>query len=203
MIWRGNATAANVFGGYGSSATYDVTGFTRSSTNGQTTTASTPDSKNVAPTTITPNGNSLMAMSAGFNSVYQLTSVSGPNGASTTMAYGGDARPQWTTGPHGQTTFFFYYDSLRMKQSGTGARWTKAWFDGFGRTIKEEAGTGTTTVSIVETEYDSCGCSPLGKVKRVSRPYAPGGTCPAGHILYSSDRAHPLQFFPPEPGRQL
>ena len=29
------------------------------------------------------------------------------------------------------------------------------------------------------------------------------GVCPAGHLLYSSDRAHPLQFFPPEPGRQL
>lgn len=37
-------------------------------------------------------------------------------------------------------------------------------------------GTGASTVSIVETEYDSCACSPLGKVKRVSQPYAPGGT---------------------------
>ncbi|MFN8008408.1 MAG: hypothetical protein U0V70_15575 [Terriglobia bacterium] len=29
---------------------------------------------------------------------------------------------------------------------------------------------------VVDTEYDSCACSPLGKVKRVSQPYAPGGT---------------------------
>jgi hypothetical protein len=41
--------------------------------------------------------------------------------------------------------------------------------DGLGRTIKVEAGYGTTTVSIVDTEYDSCGCSPLGKVKRIMR----------------------------------
>ncbi len=48
--------------------------------------------------------------------------------------------------------------------------------DGLGRTIKVETGYDTTTVSIAETEYDSCACSPLGKVKRTSLPYAPGGT---------------------------
>jgi YD repeat-containing protein len=35
---------------------------------------------------------------------------------------------------------------------------------------------GGTTKSVVDTEYDSCACSPLGKIKRVSQPYAPGGT---------------------------
>src|SRR2546425_12389030 len=29
--------------------------------------------------------------------------------------------------------------------------------------------------STVDTEYDSCACSPLGKMKRTSQPYAPGG----------------------------
>ncbi|MCC6539427.1 MAG: hypothetical protein IT162_17885, partial [Bryobacterales bacterium] len=174
MIYRGNATNAGTYGGYGASGTYDMTGFSTSSTNGQTTTTATPDSKNVAAAAITTN--SSFSTTTAFNSIYQLTSVNGPNGASVTMAYNPDSRPQWTTGPHGQTTMFYYYDSLRMKQSATANRWTKTWFDGLGRTIKEEAGTGTTTVSIVDTEYDSCGCSPLGKVKRVSRPYAPGGT---------------------------
>jgi YD repeat-containing protein len=45
-----------------------------------------------------------------------------------------------------------------------------------GRPIKVETGYSSTTVSIVDTEYDSCACTPLGKVKRVSQPYAPGGT---------------------------
>ena len=48
--------------------------------------------------------------------------------------------------------------------------------DGFGRTIKVETGDGSGTKSVAETEYDSCACSPLGKLKRSSRPYAPGGT---------------------------
>jgi hypothetical protein len=47
--------------------------------------------------------------------------------------------------------------------------------DGFGRPIKVERGDWVSTKSVVDTEYDACGCSPLGKVKRVSQPYAPGG----------------------------
>ena len=51
--------------------------------------------------------------------------------------------------------------------------------DGLGRTIKVERGDGAlnnpVTRSVVDTEYDVCACSPLGKVKRVSQPYAPGG----------------------------
>jgi len=37
------------------------------------------------------------------------------------------------------------------------------YLDGLARPIKTESGYGTTTVSIAETQYDSCGCSPLGK----------------------------------------
>jgi YD repeat-containing protein len=36
--------------------------------------------------------------------------------------------------------------------------------------VKVESGGG-----ITEIEYDACACSPVGKVKRVSRPYAAGG----------------------------
>ncbi len=39
-----------------------------------------------------------------------------------------------------------------------------------------ETGDQTGVKSVVDTEYDACACSPLGKVKRVSRPYAPGQT---------------------------
>jgi RHS repeat-associated protein len=58
-----------------------------------------------------------------------------------------------------------------------GNRWTLSTMDGLGRTIKVEQGDSSgVTKSVVDTEYDSCACSPLGKVKRVSQPYAPGGT---------------------------
>jgi len=59
-------------------------------------------------------------------------------------------------------------------------RWTRSSYDGLGRTLRVETGTGTggsaTVLSIVDTEYVACGCTPMGKVGRVSRPYAPGGT---------------------------
>ena len=58
----------------------------------------------------------------------------------------------------------------------TNNKWVKASFDGIGRTVKTEAGYGTTTESVVDTEYEPCACSPVGKVKRVSRPHSPGGT---------------------------
>ncbi len=52
--------------------------------------------------------------------------------------------------------------------------------DGFGRTIEVETGTmsGSTpvAVSLVDTRYAACACSPLGKIQQVSQPYAPGAT---------------------------
>jgi YD repeat-containing protein len=41
--------------------------------------------------------------------------------------------------------------------------------------IKLEAGHDSTTVSQTDTEYDSCGCSPIGKMKRASMAHAPAG----------------------------
>jgi YD repeat-containing protein len=55
-----------------------------------------------------------------------------------------------------------------------GTRWTKTTVDGFGRTIKVEHGQDSTAKSIVDTEYTVCACSALGKVWRVSQPYAQG-----------------------------
>ena len=55
-------------------------------------------------------------------------------------------------------------------------RWTRTTMDGLGRTIKVEAGHDSTTESVTDTEYDSCGCSPTGKMKRTSLPHAPGAT---------------------------
>ena len=63
------------------------------------------------------------------------------DGAVTTYAYSSSA--PWTT------------------TATTNGRWAKTTLDGFGRTIKVESGYSTTTVSVVDTEYDSCGCTPI------------------------------------------
>jgi len=75
-------------------------------------------------------------------------------------------------------TNYTYNDSSTAASvtATTNGKWVKSSLDGLGRTVKVEAGYGTTTVSITETVYEPCACSPMGKVKRVSRPYAPGGT---------------------------
>ena len=50
----------------------------------------------------------------------------------------------------------------------------KTTLDGLGRTLKVETGDGTGTKSVVDYVYDSCGCSPTGKLKQQSLPHAPG-----------------------------
>ena len=78
----------------------------------------------------------------------------------------------------------------------TNGRWTKTTGDGLGRAIKVEQGHGSTTVSIVETEYAPCACSPLGKVQRVSMPYAPGQT-PVWTTYTYDARGRTLSVTPP------
>ena len=57
-----------------------------------------------------------------------------------------------------------------------GNRWKRTTLDGLGRTIRVETGHDSVTVSTVDTQYAPCACSPLGKLWRVSQPYAPGAT---------------------------
>jgi hypothetical protein len=55
-------------------------------------------------------------------------------------------------------------------------RWKRTTMDGFGRVTRVESGNGAVTnaaVSQVDTQYAPCGCSPLGKMWRVSLPYRP------------------------------
>ena len=48
--------------------------------------------------------------------------------------------------------------------------------DGFGRPEKVEAGDGSGTKSVAETQYAPCGCTPLGKMFRSSVAHAPGAS---------------------------
>ena len=47
----------------------------------------------------------------------------------------------------------------------TDTRIVKTTMDGLGRTIKVETGDSNGTQSVVDTQYGSCACSPLGKVE--------------------------------------
>src|SRR5205085_3092220 len=85
--------------------------------------------------------------------------------------------PGTTTSPFGATTTNTYYDGTPSTVTTTvNGRWTKVTKDGLGRPIKTEAGDGSGTVSVAETEYDSYGCAPAGKLKRTALPHAPGAT---------------------------
>ena len=55
-------------------------------------------------------------------------------------------------------------------------QWKRNMFDGFGRTIRVETGHDGVTVTVADTKYGPCGCSPLGKMTASSMPYAPGAT---------------------------
>ncbi|MCZ2149713.1 MAG: hypothetical protein LC126_18290, partial [Bryobacterales bacterium] len=129
-----------------------------------------------APGTITPNGNGSLATSLGYSAFLGLQSVNGPNGASSAVTYDAYARPQSTYSPHGAVTNWTYTNSPATKTGTTNGHWEKTSYDGLGRVIKVETGDGGSTKTIVETQYEACACSPLGKVKKVSQPYAPGGT---------------------------
>ena len=113
---------------------------------------------------------------------WAVTSVTGPNGANGTTTYDSYGRPTSTKIPDGASTGFSYAyygvgGATANTQTATiGTRWKKTTLDGFGRTIKVETGHDSTTVSQVDTQYAACACSPLGKLWRVSQPYAPGGT---------------------------
>ncbi|MFN7646509.1 MAG: hypothetical protein ACK5UT_03155, partial [Acidobacteriota bacterium] len=69
-------------------------------------------------------------------------------------------------------------------------RWTRTLFDGFGRTLEVTTGhqinSTETAVSKVKTQYTPCACSSIGKVLRVSMPYA-ANAAPAHWTTYDYD----------------
>ena len=173
FLYRGNVTTSTRMG-VTATIGYDITGMVTGTTQGATTTSVTPVNNNAAPGTVTTGP--LTSTFQYNNNFLGLTQDSEPNSAVTTLAYDAYARPSAVTSPQGASTAFSYSNSPPTNTVTTNGRWVKTTYDGLGRTIKAETGYGTTTVSIVDTVYDSCACSPLGKVKQVSQPYAPGGT---------------------------
>ncbi len=177
--YRGNVTR-RVANTLTTNLYYDIGGaVTSADDNNGYTVAVTPDAgKNyAAPSVVTPNSVSDLAESYTWTGFLGLATETGPNSATASVSYDAQGRPSSSISPHGATTTYEYQTAApAWTKATTNGRWVKTTYDGLGRTVKTETGHGTTTVSIVETEYDSCACSPLGKVKRASLPYAPGGT---------------------------
>jgi RHS repeat-associated protein len=166
--------------------TYDIGGNNTSSTSNGVTTTSAIDSSSyfTAPTTLTSGS---LTNTMIWSPFLGINSASGANSGDTTnFSYDTNARPSTATSPLGAATTFAYNDtaspptrSASVSGTGINTHWTRTTMDGFGRTIKAETGSGALTntpVSVVDTVYIPCGCSPLGKVGQVSEPHTPGGT---------------------------
>ena len=175
----GDLTSSTTLSGT-STVTYDSYGnvFTHTNPAGVTTTATVNSTtKFAAPSQITV---SSLTETLTYNSFLGLTNEQGPNGDNTSITYLNMAQPSQTTSPFGAATNYAYTvaPNTSTVKATTNTHWTKTTLDGLGRTIKAEAGTivgGTsTTLTQTDTVYDSCGCSPLGKLKQTSLPHAPG-----------------------------
>lgn len=138
------------------------------------------------PSVLTPGTEANLATSVGYSSSFAVTSVTGPNGANATTTYDSYGRPLSSKSADGSTTTYAYafnpntqtatlgdYTTDNPPVLKPGYRWKTTTMDGFGRTIKVETGHDTTTVSMTETEYAPCACSPLGKLYRTSMPHIP------------------------------
>jgi RHS repeat-associated protein len=120
-----------------------------------------------------------------YNSALAPTSTTGANtGDTTTVTYDAYNRPSGTTSPFGASSTITYsaapYSSSApaIVTTTINGRWTRNTLDGLGRTIKTETGNGGTTTNSSETTYDSCGCTPIGKLKSQTLPHAPGAANP-------------------------
>jgi RHS repeat-associated protein len=155
---------------------YYSNGTLRSSTvNGVTKNVSYTGSPNLAaPSQLTVGS---LSQSFTYNPALSPLTTTGSNTDTGTVVYLDIARPSSSTSPAPYNlTTTYSYPSPTVTTAVVNGRWTRTTTDGLGRTIKVENGTGTTPgtniVSQTDTAYDSCGCSPLGKMKQVSLPHA-------------------------------
>jgi RHS repeat-associated protein len=184
LVYRGNPTQVVRPVSVGN-LSYDITGMVTSSNDGNNHVVNiTPDStRNYAvPAVITPNQETNLQTSQSYNAFLAVTGITYPNGATEGVSYDGYGRVQRVTNTFGGYRSFYYdYGSNWISHEAIGmnadSRWKHTTLDGFGRTIRVQIDTHSGGVeSRVDTEYESCGCTPLGKVYRASQPYRPGDT---------------------------
>jgi RHS repeat-associated protein len=178
FLYRGNVTRTETPSSKINIA-YDITGSSTTTDDGYGLSVSaTPaaNTNNAAPGVIMPNSNSNLQTSLAYTAWLGVTTVTKPNNSIAETHYDSYGRVDWTRSQHGATTNYAYDYAAKTVTATTNNRWVKTTMDGLGRPVKMERGYGTNTVSIVDTVYDSCACSPVGKVKDVSQPYVSGGT---------------------------
>jgi len=130
----------------------------------------------MVPTKITPANDVNKETTLSYNAFYQPLASSTPNGAWSNTTYGSGGRITGRTNADGNSVTISYNDAARQVTETVGQRWVRSTADGLGRPVKVETGDGSGTKTIVDTEYEPCACSPVGKLKRQSLPYAPGGS---------------------------
>jgi RHS repeat-associated protein len=182
MIYRGNLTK-QVSPGSTVNIQYDIAGNTvkTDDNNGHSVSTAMDSTKNYAvPSQITPNTEANLASRYSFNNALDPSSSTMPNNLSVSTLYDSYGRISSQSLPSGDVQNYNYFigypqPPLRRSVSGTSRSITTS-MDGLGRVIKEEnSATNLPTVTVSKV-YDSCGCTPLGKVKKVSQPYSSGGT---------------------------
>ena len=144
------------------------------------------------PDSLTPSGTTGLGASMTYAGSFAVTSVTLGNGQTVQTTYDYYGRPATSTSADGAVTTYAYhyasssdpnpyypYGNTQMATVDSSNAYKITTLDGFGRTIRVETGTGSAPsgdISIVDTQYAPCACSPLGKVSAVSQPYAPGAT---------------------------
>ena len=105
--------------------------------------------------------------------------MTGPHSETVSLSYDGYHRVTSVTDVSGtQGVSYLPYNPGNGAKAVVTETWgtvvTKKTVDGFGRVVKLEKGDTNGITSVVDTEYEACACTPFGKVRRVSRPHAPG-----------------------------
>ncbi len=190
-VYRGNLTSFSSVGN-GGCQWHDYLGVLRARRDNAGTVTVNPDAAKsyAVPAGISANGYS---STLSWDSALNLTQVNAPNSASSVYGYDTAGRNTSATDPDGATSSAEYSVSGKVNVTASGKRRTWTYLDGIGRPVRVSTGympdNSTTGVveSSVDTEYELCACSPFGKVKRVSQPYAPGQEASRVWTVYDYD----------------
>ncbi len=163
--------------------------FTKAPHSPAITTSTGSDTNFSLPAAITANGDNQSTVALSYSAFLTPSGFSGPNGATASILYDFYGRPSSSTSLDGAVTTYTYslgttpLTQLAVTAAPNGLYgfnnygWTQTTVDGLGRAIKVQSGPGQTpgnAVTETDTFYGPCACSPTGKMKQVSQPFAPG-----------------------------
>jgi RHS repeat-associated protein len=146
----------------------------------------------VPETVATPN----FSQTLSYNPWLGVTQTTDASGVTLQMTYDSIGRPATGRNPwasyYGSSvaptyTYSYSGSATPVVQTKTGPDGvTKTMLDGLGRTVRVARGDSTGDKYWTDTVYAPCACSPLGKIQKVSQPYAAQGT-PSAWTVYAYD----------------